>query len=339
MPFALELIEEKRKPVRGLFVLPSFKKCNKCGKLFPATTQYFRPQKGNKDGLRGECRECRKKYDQLWKTPEYKEKRAKEEIELLTAEVKRCTNCGKIFPRTSEYFYARTDSKYGFRNECKICTVDNRRKYVLENPELVAKNRRQYRFDNIEKFTEKDKRYREENHDAVVVRKKRYSIAHKEVIAAKQRKYYLDNIELLSENRRIYYRNNKERLAMANKQWRADHPEEQRITNEKRRSRIKNLPHTFTTKQWKEAKAYFNNKCAFCGAEAPLAMEHLVPVKKYGEFTRDNIVCACKSCNSSKNTKEWKTWFRKQPTYTLAKEQKILDYLGYKNGIQQLSLI
>ena len=319
--------------------MSSFKKCNKCNEWFPANTQYFKPQKGNKDGLRGECRECRKIYDELIKNPEYKITRAKEELEILTSSTKECSDCGGLFPRNSEYFYVRPDTKYGFRNECKTCTVDNRRKYTLENPELVAENRKQYRIDNIEKFTEKDKRYREQNHDAVVVRKKRYSIANKEVIAVKQRKYHLDNIDSISENRRLYYQNNKEYFAVNSKQWRIDHPEEQRITNERRRSRVRNLPHTFTTKQWKDTKEYFNNKCAFCEAEEPLAMEHLIPVKNFGEFTRDNIVCACKSCNSSKNTKEWKTWFRRQSTYTLDKEQKILSYLGYKNGIQQLSLV
>jgi len=319
--------------------MPSFKKCNKCKEWFIANTQYFKPQKGNKDGLRGECRECRRIYEELRKTPGYKDARAIGELALLTSDTKKCSDCERVFPKTDEYFYVRTDTKYGFRNECKMCTFDNHKKYTLDNPELVAKNRKQYRLDNIEKFTEKDKQYRDRNHDAVVARKKRYSIANKEVIAIKQRKYHLENGDTLREKMREYYRNNKEYFAIASKQWRTDHPEEQRVTNERRRSRVRNLPHTFTTNQWKEVREYFSNKCVFCDSEEPLAMEHLIPVKKLGEFTRDNIVCACKSCNSGKRTQEWKTWFRRQPTYSLAKEQKILSYLGYKNGIQQLSLV
>lgn len=34
------------------------KLCNKCGQLFPSTTEYFSRHKGHKDGLNSECHQC-----------------------------------------------------------------------------------------------------------------------------------------------------------------------------------------------------------------------------------------------------------------------------------------
>lgn len=51
---------EKRKEVKKMTeeVTP-IKTCNGCGKVKPATTEYFYKAKGGKYGLNGTCRECR----------------------------------------------------------------------------------------------------------------------------------------------------------------------------------------------------------------------------------------------------------------------------------------
>jgi len=314
------------------------KRCNTCGEELPSTREYFNKSSDNRDGLRGECKQCRKNYNKLYRTPEYKEEMVKKETELITSETKKCVGCGNEFPRTSEYFHVRTDTRYGFRNKCKACIANDRRIYVMENKEVVAANRKQYRLDNIEAFTEKDRKYRTLHHDAVVKRKKKYYIEHYDVVISYQKKYNIENADIVTKNRQIYYQNNKEKSLERNKHWRIKNPEKMVINGQRRRARVEKLPNTFTALQWKEAKEYFNYKCAYCGEEAPLAMDHVVPVSKGGEFTRDNIVPSCQSCNSKKKTKECVEWFRTQPTYTLEKEIKILSYLGYENNKQQLSL-
>lgn len=40
----------------------SMKKCRRCGKEFPATTEYFYKEKRKKGGLTLWCKQCRKKY-------------------------------------------------------------------------------------------------------------------------------------------------------------------------------------------------------------------------------------------------------------------------------------
>ena len=203
---------------------------------------------------------------------------------------------------------------------------------------MVAEKRKQYRLDNIEVHTENDRKYRTLHHDAVVKRKKKYYTEHYDVVISYQRKYNIENADIVTENRRIYYQENKEKLSENNRRWRINNPEQLIINSQNRRARESKLPSTFTKTQWQEAKEHFDYKCAYCGEEAPLAMEHVVPVSKGGAFIRGNIVPSCQSCNSKKRTKDCMEWFRGQPAYTLEKENKILIYLGYGNNKQQLAL-
>lgn len=68
--------------------------------------------------------------------------------------------------------------------------------------------------------------------------------------------------------------------------------------------------------------------CCYCGAQVPLSLDHLIPRKTGGSDSGENIVYACKKCNSSKcdtDLIEWK--LRKQdfpPILTLRRYLKIV---------------
>jgi hypothetical protein len=50
--------------------------------------------------------------------------------------------------------------------------------------------------------------------------------------------------------------------------------------------------------------------CCYCGSKQSLAVDHLIPRKKGGANTGDNLVWACRKCNSSKcatDALEWLT--------------------------------
>lgn len=63
---------------------------------------------------------------------------------------------------------------------------------------------------------------------------------------------------------------------------------------------------------WKEKIAA--GLCYYCGAKKErdeLTMDHLVPLARGGRSTRDNLVCACRQCNSRKKTMlpmEWEEY-------------------------------
>jgi 5-methylcytosine-specific restriction endonuclease McrA len=43
-----------------------------------------------------------------------------------------------------------------------------------------------------------------------------------------------------------------------------------------------------------------DGRCYYCGLERKLTQDHVVPLSKGGSHSKDNVVAACRSCNSSK---------------------------------------
>ena len=107
----------------------------------------------------------------------------------------------------------------------------------------------------------------------------------------------------------------------------------------KRRSLLKSLDSDFTIEQWEECVTHFQKKCAYCGMKGKLTREHFIPVTKRGTYTKDNIIPVCKSCNSSKCDRSFFEWYPKQTFFSQEREQKILEYLNYKDNTQQLSIL
>lgn len=49
--------------------------------------------------------------------------------------------------------------------------------------------------------------------------------------------------------------------------------------------------------------------CCFCGSTENLSIDHLIPRKKGGIDEGDNLILACRSCNSSKGKKDLLEWY------------------------------
>ncbi len=71
----------------------------------------------------------------------------------------------------------------------------------------------------------------------------------------------------------------------------------------------------FTIEEWKLKLEEYNYCCVYCHVQdQQLHQDHVVPVAKGGGYTWDNIVPACKPCNSSKAAKS------------------LLEFIEYKYG-------
>lgn len=56
-----------------------------------------------------------------------------------------------------------------------------------------------------------------------------------------------------------------------------------------------------TVKEWRNIKAFYQHQCVYCGTTSTvLEMDHVVPISSGGTHTKENIVPACRACNSRK---------------------------------------
>lgn len=55
--------------------------------------------------------------------------------------------------------------------------------------------------------------------------------------------------------------------------------------------------------------------CAYCHATEGLSADHLIPKYRGGEDSAENIVCACRACNSSKGKKDLLLWYNERELF------------------------
>ena len=86
------------------------------------------------------------------------------------------------------------------------------------------------------------------------------------------------------------------------KEYQIAHPDKIAEWTERRRALKANARGDgVTARQWRNMQEDYNYLCAYCNQKKPLAMDHIVPLSKGGKHDIENMVPACKSCNSSKN--------------------------------------
>jgi hypothetical protein len=224
-------------------------------------------------------------------------------------DTKICNCCKKELPATTEYFHRDSTLKSGIRGICKECCCKNRKEYSKTNREYEHNYGKQYREKNKEELKIKLSKWKNENKDK---------------IADEWQRYYEANKARLAKNRKIYWSNNKERY---------------KVSIQRRKARKRELVSNLTIAQWENIKQIFDNKCAYCGRELKLYQEHFIPLSKGGEFTINNIIPSCQSCNSSKHDRLFNEWYPRYKYYNKKREEKILSHLHYKNNIQQLTLL
>lgn len=137
---------------------------------------------------------------------------------------------------------------------------------------------------------------------------------------------------------RRWQQTNKDRTHAANSRWAKAHPDKARAKVQKRRDRKRSLVATFHNSHWRDCLEYWHGVCAYCGnppllwdKSSVLTQEHFIPVAASGGYTPDNIVPACKSCNSSKCDSDPAKWltqrFGKRKAKVILK--KIQDYFDW----------
>jgi len=80
----------------------------------------------------------------------------------------------------------------------------------------------------------------------------------------------------------------------------------------KRKRRMDRVEHDLSDDQWTALKQWWGG-CAYCGVtDKPLQRDCVLPLSRGGRYTLDNIVPACRSCNTSKCNDEVTGWMRRK---------------------------
>lgn len=156
---------------------------------------------------------------------------------------------------------------------------------------------------------EQERRWYAANKDRLRAKKLEFYRMHKEQCNASARRYKARNREKVHDYNHAYH------IATITERREAAHayalanPERRRATEETRRARKAGVAGSgVTVADWAARVEEFCGRCAYCGKVAALTQDHVVPLSAGGPHHIDNVVPACKSCNSRKRTQSLVVW-------------------------------
>lgn len=80
------------------------------------------------------------------------------------------------------------------------------------------------------------------------------------------------------------------------------------IASHSTRARLYGVVDSLTLEDWGEILSQTDWKCAMCGSDREIEIEHMIPLSRGGGNTKDNVCVLCADCNGRKGAKmplEW----------------------------------
>lgn len=77
----------------------------------------------------------------------------------------------------------------------------------------------------------------------------------------------------------------------------------------------------------REIREKWGHKCAYCGSEENLTIDHIIPQSKGGLDITKNVICCCKICNQNKGHAPWEEWYFSQNFFSKEKYEKIKEWM------------
>jgi len=124
------------------------------------------------------------------------------------------------------------------------------------------------------------------NADKARAAMQRWRERHPDAHRAENARYYARNAERLNERIADYHRAN---------------PAVVRAKSQKHRALRLTADGAFTSQEWKDLIRAYDDRCAYCGGEAPLEPDHRVALSRGGSNRIENILPACHRCNARKH--------------------------------------
>jgi 5-methylcytosine-specific restriction endonuclease McrA len=183
----------------------------------------------------------------------------------------------------------------------KGCRCDRCREAKSEYDKASYQKRRNKRLAD-------GKRYRDENPDRMRELKRKWATENPEKNRARSRRYIEKNRATIRKRQR--QRHDAEINAQRCREWRAVNAEKTRLYVATRRARKRNNPDSvgISERDWLRLVRRYRG-CAYCGAiTINVELDHVVPLSKGGRHAIGNVLPACKSCNSRKNSRLLADW-------------------------------
>lgn len=83
--------------------------------------------------------------------------------------------------------------------------------------------------------------------------------------------------------------------------------------------------------------------CSYCGSPGPLALDHVIPRFSGGQDRGDNLIFACRTCNSSKGKKDLMEWIgqrdRFPPLMVLRRYLKLAIDWAIENDAMDIRIV
>lgn len=188
------------------------------------------------------------------------------------------------------------------------------------NPEKVREYQRKYTASHLDEIRRKSRLRMavrlQTDREALYASAKLSRAKHKDAVAARNRRWYLANRDKVlaalakdpeahRERVRTWRLANKDKRNAYARRWAREHPAEQGLFDVRRRARKNNAPGRHTTAEWVALCWASGWVCVYCAAPLHVktaTRDHKVPLSRGGGDSIDNIVLACRSCNSRKHT-------------------------------------
>jgi 5-methylcytosine-specific restriction endonuclease McrA len=199
---------------------------------------------------------------------------------------KRCVRCGE--EKYSELFPSDKRNRDGLSSFCRLCHNKASAKWRLEHPERVKAIQKA----NYEKHAD-ERRQRSSD----------YRKSNPEKVAIGLRRWRSKNVEHLRQYDKMTREANPEQRREWLHQWGQTHPEKIREYANNRRAMRTNNGGKITAEEWQELVWAFGSKCLCCGTRENITLDHVVPLVRGGRNDIANAQPLCKSCNSSKGTR------------------------------------
>lgn len=164
-------------------------------------------------------------------------------------------------------------------------------------------SRRAYKQQYDAAHREENAAYRERNHDRLTTNKAVWYQENRARLLAKAKSRAAVNRDRILAYQAEYYATHTEKVRATVAAYRLANPEKKRHLENRRRARKAGNGGSHTLQERRAKFAECGNRCAYCHAEKPLTVDHLVPLARGGTDDISNIVPACRSCNSKKNAR------------------------------------